>query len=152
MAASPAVAQRLLCYDAPNQDMIQRLRQQDMALRQARFWEFAISRASAWARTWEWEYSPHVRSRDIDNATTPCTPVSICRSPAPTRHAHTCLSILSQVIELGEDLLSVVMQGTDSTILSVAATCRCLRGLLLPRLVENKARAVRDLYIAGCLA
>jgi len=54
------------------------------------------------------------------------------------------------VIELGEDLCCVLATSSAAT-LQLASTCRCLRGLLLPRLIEQRAKAVRALYISGGL-
>ena len=41
-----------------------------------------------------------------------------------------------QVIELGEDLLGLALLDADeASLYTIEATCRCLRGLLLPRLL-----------------
>lgn len=62
------------------------------------------------------------------------------------------------IIEMGSDLLGVAMQadeasgGTGDVLLRLASTCRCLRGLLLPRLLEKKDDAVRRLFLTGALA
>lgn len=54
-----------------------------------------------------------------------------------------------QVIELGEDLLGLALRDADdASLFTLAATCRCLRGLLLPHLLEKKSRAVRDVYLS----
>ena len=53
-----------------------------------------------------------------------------------------------QVIELGPDVLNLVMDAHEETILRLASTCRCLRGLLLPRLLEKKDGAVREIYLS----
>ena len=56
------------------------------------------------------------------------------------------------VIELGEDLLALALREADEkSLLQLASSCRCLRGLLLPRLCEKKARAVRAVYLSGVL-
>ena len=53
------------------------------------------------------------------------------------------------VIELGEDLLNLALREVDDeALLRLTSTCRCLRGLLLPRLLQKKARAVRNLYLS----
>jgi len=59
--------------------------------------------------------------------------------------------ISPHVIELGEDLCSILATRSAAT-LQLASTCRCLRGLLLPRLIEQRSKAVRALYISGGLA
>lgn len=54
-----------------------------------------------------------------------------------------------QVIELGEDLLGLALRDADeASLFTIAATCRCLRGLLLPRLLEQKSRAVREIFLS----
>jgi hypothetical protein len=56
--------------------------------------------------------------------------------------------VRSQVLDLGEDVLTLVMNAHEETILQgIASTCRCLRCLCLPRLLEKKAGAVRDIYL-----
>ena len=56
------------------------------------------------------------------------------------------------VIELGEDIMAIIAYADDSSLLVLASTCRCLRGLILPRLLEKKTSAVRQLYLTGALA
>lgn len=55
---------------------------------------------------------------------------------------------LPHLIELGEDVLRLVFARHEKHILSgLAASCKCLRGLLLPRLLENKRRAALEVYL-----
>ena len=56
------------------------------------------------------------------------------------------------MIELGEDVVTVIAYADRKSVLYLASTCRCLRSLLLPRLLEKKKRAVRALYLSGALA
>ena len=56
------------------------------------------------------------------------------------------------VIELGEDVLALVTSSHDLDLeswASMASTCRCLRGLILPRLEKAKAKALRDIYLVA---
>lgn len=122
-------------------DILRRLRRQELASRRACFWDTATRRASCWSRVWEWPCSPHVmlftsRTHSISHPFSPSHNISPYDSLAT-----------SQVIELGEDLLKLI--GLDrATTLALASTCRCLRGLLLPRLTAFKDRAVRDVYLS----
>ena len=52
---------------------------------------------------------------------------------------------------LGEDILAIIAYADCTSILSLASTCRCLRSLLIPRLLEKKRCAVRNLYLCGGL-
>lgn len=48
--------------------------------------------------------------------------------------------------------MAIIAYADDSSLLVLASTCRCLRGLILPRLLEKKTSAVRQLYLTGALA
>ena len=55
------------------------------------------------------------------------------------------------VTDLGEDLLEIAVRADDQSQLSLAAACRSLRGLLLPRLMDKKAQSIRSMYRLGTL-
>ena len=49
------------------------------------------------------------------------------------------------VLDLGEDVLRLVFARHENDILKgLATSCKCLRGLLLPRLIEKKRRAALE--------
>ena len=106
----------------------------EAAARQAVIWELACRKALEWSMRWPRYTPPHVRAR------------------RPSNHHHMLVFILfhslthllftsTQMIELGEDVLYIISAKMPFVIKELASTCRCLRGLLLPRLLELKARA-----------
>ena len=60
------------------------------------------------------------------------------------------------IIEMGEDLLRVALSAEEASgggvLLRLASTCRCLRALLLPRLIEKKEKAMRQIFFISALA
>ena len=108
-------------------------------MRRAALWDLAVRRALEWSQYWTRYRSPHVRA----GANEVGRPRPANRREALTRTLHA-----PQVVELGEDMLCLIMSARLEEIQSLASTCRCLRGLLLPRLLEQKARAVRAIYLA----
>ena len=130
----------------PPREVLNRLRRQENAARRASFWDCAARRALDWSRIWNWPCSPHVTStlarHSLHSSLLPSAADSITSFSASL-----CLFDL-QVIELGEDLLSVIACLDRSALIAVASTCRCLRGLLLPRIEMHKERAVRDVYLS----
>ena len=53
----------------------------------------------------------------------------------------------------GEDVLTetVMKHGDDAAQLSLAATCRNLRGLVMPRLLKARDQAFTNMYLTGAI-